>query len=244
MSRESTCAWSITRTWSRAADDASGVVTGGGSIQRLEHLGPTIAVYGSCPAKHQLNPLEGRLIPGQELALDLTEAPHDPSLLEHGDAVQHDLRDGPVEVAHSHARAPRPERRDGHERSTSRRGHQEASERLRRDAGAAGYRQFEPGGPSRQLELPAGASTLGPTSQRHPAPRETMVCGVIVDRGEHSGSQSLPGQVGEPEAWLSLELEFALEEYLHVVQVSGVRGPFADRCARPDRLVETYERIR
>src|SRR4029077_3317105 len=97
---------------------------------------------------------------------------------------------------------------------------------------AAGYRQFEPGGPARQLELPAGAPTLAPTSQRHPPPRETMVGGVIVDRGEDPGRQLVPRQVGEPEAWRSLELEFALEECLHVVQVSrsGVRGPVADRC--------------
>ena len=161
-------------------------------VERLEDLGPALAVGGSGAPERLLQPAQRLLVPVEELDLELLEAPRHALVVEHRDRVVDDLgsvRADPL--------APGAKARDRQQLGAAQVTGEQPEQLGRRLHRGAFSLELEPRPGLRQLQLPEALAVLHPVPQRDPAARQPVVGAVVVGRDEEARLDRLAAELGQ-----------------------------------------------
>ena len=183
--------------------------------ERLEHLGPRIAVAGPGLPELLLEPAHELLVAVHELDLELAKSPLDAPVLHQAHGVDDDLGERPLpsptltpaRLVRSFARGRTSFPRASPNRSS------EIS--LGWARGTARHLELEARRPARQLQLPETLRLLDPAAQRDAGAREPHVIGVGVRRREDARRERLAVELGQAKARRRRQLHLALDRLLH-----------------------------
>ena len=130
--------------------------------------------------------------------------------VENSDTVDDHVGDGFVMRLNPDAGTTRPEFRNGRQRFTSQQGKQEILQRCRRSRATGSHLHFQPGGMSREFQLPQDAVVFGPATERHSQPGQSEINGIEVGGGKQARRKRLTRKMGQAKRVARLELDFSL----------------------------------